>query len=339
MNFDNVGIDVGFGHTKWAVRLEDEIVTGSIPSLAPTASAKTVSTDVPHFTKRKTIHITVDGNIFEVGKDVKLATSSTNTGRSLEDGFPLTKNYMALLMGALYDAGADHVKTLVLGLPVHTIQKYADHLKSIFSHPLQVADRIISVDKIIVVPQPVGSLATYATQNNVSMSEQHTRLIIDVGYVTTDWVVASGFAMADSRSGGRVGGVSHILKNIAEQISAKYANGKIERFERIDESLVTKQTFQYFRHQIGHQELQSMLLQASPVIEETIKEIKIRAGEVDDLSEIILTGGGATYYEPLVRQYFDLNRVEVLSNPSLTNAIGFLLVGEKMMRRANTYGH
>ena len=339
MNFNAVSIDVGFGHTKWAVRLENEIITGSFPSLAPISSATTVSTVNATLGKRTTIKVDIDGYTFEVGPDVHLAMSGVNSGRSLSDDFPSTRNYKALIYGALYYAGVDNVDILTLGLPVHTMSQYADLLKEIFKAPVVINDRKVTVGRVIVLPQPVGSLAKFGADHMEDMKDKQTRLVIDIGYVTTDWVVASGFDMIDGRSGGRIGGVSHILKQVSEQISAKYSPGtKFDRIERIDEALVSGRDLKYFRHNISKDELDLTLLSARPIIEETVKEIKTRVGEVDDLNSILLAGGGARFFEPVIRSTFPMNDVYVMSNPTFTNAEGFLVVGETVLRRSKKHG-
>lgn len=338
MNFQAAAVDVGFGQTKWAVRLDDEIITGSFPSLAPIATATTVSTNLANFGKRNTIKVSVEGSVFEIGPDVRLAMGGSNSGRALSEDFPKTKNYKALLLGALYYAGIDRVDVLTLGLPVHTMGTYADLLKNMFDTEVEVNGRTISVGRVIVIPQPVGSLAMFGSTHGSVVNDGNTRLVIDPGYVTTDWVVATGYNMIDGRSGGRLGGVSNILKHIAEQISSKYDGAKLDRIERIDEAFVTGKSFNYFKHAIGQDELHQYLRNSTQVIEETVKEIKTRVGDVDDLQSILITGGGARFYEPVIRATFSMNEVHVLENPAFTNAIGFLLVGESMKRRAEKHG-
>ncbi|MDY7540770.1 PRTRC system protein D [Undibacterium sp. RTI2.1] len=338
MNFQAAAIDVGFGQTKWAVRLDEEIITGSFPSLAPISNNNTVTTNLANFVQRNTIKVTVDGDTFEIGPDVRLAMGSSNSGRALSEDFPKTKNYKALLLGALFYAGIDRVDILTLGLPVHTMGLYANHLKDILGKEVEVNGRPISIGRVVVIPQPVGSLAMFGSINGSAINDGHTRLVIDPGYVTTDWVVSSGYNMIDARSGGRVGGVSHVLKQIAELISDKYQGGKLDRIERIDEAFVTRKSFNYFKHVISQTELGEYLSRSTQIIEETVKEIKTRVGDVEDLQSILITGGGAKFYEPIVRSTFPMNDIQVLDNPAFTNAIGFLLVGESMKRRAEKNG-
>lgn len=337
MSFCTVAVDVGFGKTKWAVRRNMQIVTGSFPSLAPTASPTTVSTGEGNFGSRNTVKVEIDGTTFEVGEDVALAMGASNSGRSLSEDFPLTKNYRALLYAALYYADVRDVDVLALGLPVNTMSLYADNLKAMFDKPIVVGDRTITIKRTIVIPQPVGTLAMYGAQNPLAVSKGNLVLVIDPGYVTTDWVVASGYNMIDARSGGRSGGVSNILQDIADKITKKYGGSKIDRIERIDEAFVRNMPFSYFKHQIGQEELMNMLHLSQQTIEETVKAIKRSVGTEDDIKNIVLTGGGARFYDPVIRATFPMTNVTVLREPAMTNVVGFLVVSETFRRQAPAY--
>lgn len=132
------------------------------------------------------MRVEIDGINYEVSPGADLAISASNSGRSLSDEFPLSNNYKALLLGALYYAGVTRVDYLTLGLPVHTMSKYADELKKIRFDDFVVNGQKISVGKVIVIPQPVGSLAMFAANNNTIINNGETRLILDPDYVTTD---------------------------------------------------------------------------------------------------------------------------------------------------------
>jgi hypothetical protein len=100
MSEGNVAVDVGFGQTKWAVKLDGVIITGGFPSLAPISSGVTVSTNESMGGKRNTVKVVVGNTSFEIGPDSHLAKSEASTGRSLSEEFPTTNNYKALLLGA-----------------------------------------------------------------------------------------------------------------------------------------------------------------------------------------------------------------------------------------------
>jgi hypothetical protein len=90
MSEGNVAVDVGFGQTKWAVKLDGVIITGGFPSLAPISSGVTVSTNESMGGKRNTVKVVVGNTSFEIGPDSHLAKSEASTGRSLSEEFPTT---------------------------------------------------------------------------------------------------------------------------------------------------------------------------------------------------------------------------------------------------------
>lgn len=336
MEFNAAAVDVGFGQTKWAVRLEDEIITGSFPSLAPTSSEVTLQNVDSKFKKPNTVKVEIDGVSYEVGPGSNLAMSASNSGRSLSDEFPLSNNYKALLLGALYYAGISHVDYLTLGLPVHTMSKYAEHLKTMRFENYLVNGGKISVGKVIVIPQPVGSLAMFAASNNTIIENGDTRLILDPGYVTTDWVVAQGYKMVNSRSGGRMGGVSNIYKSIASLIAKQFGQDQFAKIERIDQAFVAGTDFRYYGNIVDKLMLQKYLELSRTVINEIVSDIKSRVGDTEDIDSILIAGGGAHFFEPVVRKLFPYNSIAVLDEPSFTNVIGFLLVAENV--QANEMG-
>jgi hypothetical protein len=67
MSEGNVAVDVGFGQTKWAVKLDGVIITGGFPSLAPISSGVTVSTNESMGGKRNTVKVVVGNTSFEIG--------------------------------------------------------------------------------------------------------------------------------------------------------------------------------------------------------------------------------------------------------------------------------
>lgn len=330
MHFSAAGVDVGFGQTKWAVRLEGQVINGSFPSLAPTSTDSNLLNADSQFTTPNTVKVTIDGINYEVGPGSDLAMSASNSGRSLSDEFPLTNNYKALLMGAMYYAGITRVDYLTLGLPVHTMSKYAEDLKKIRFEDFEVNGQKISVGKIIVIPQPVGSLAMFAATNNTIINNGETRLILDPGYVTTDWVVAQGYKMVNSRSGGRMGGVSNVYKNIASLIAKQFGQEQFGKIERIDQAFVTGKDFRYYGKVVDQTMLQKYLTQSSTVIEEIVSDIKARVGDTEDIDAILIAGGGAHFFAPVVKKLFPYNPIQLLDDPSFTNVTGFMLVAENV---------
>lgn len=330
MHIDTAAVEVGFGYTKTAYRKPNrEIKIGSFPSLAPIHQSSIISQSISHGPTRRIYTISVNNKQYDVGPDVSLSVGggNHNHGRYLNDDFPNTDNYIALVLGALVEMGATEVDCLVLGLPVKTMKKYSELLKQTFTNVFNVNNVRIRIRHVKVIPQPVGTLIHYAAKNPQKISSNVTNLVIDPGYVTTDWVVATGYHIIDSRSDGNLTGISTILKNTARTIAADH-DKKFDRIDRLDNALRTGTPLSIFNEVIANETLWAYARQNTPLIEECLGEIITSVGSMDDISNVILTGGGAKYYEFAAKRIFKNTPVIINDDSSNGNAIGFLFIGE-----------
>jgi plasmid segregation protein ParM len=324
-------VDVGYGNTKYAYRAASgTVATGMFPSLAPLAASRTLSGyGEGVLAARKVLTVAVDEIEYEVGPDVALTAAYGNTGRALADDFVLTENYAALLAGAMHFAGVTHIERLVLGLPVHNMQKYSSALKERFAGELDFGHARIQVDKVVVIPQPLGSLVLASSNRQSEFGKDSAHLVVDVGYFTTDWVYANGFAMDDTRSGGMPGGASQIYQRIASLISRDQGE-QVEDLELIDKALRERKPFFFYGTDIA---LEPYLEKAQPIITGVVKEMQNNVGRLPNVRSVILSGGGAALYAGAIRRAFPRVMIEVIDSPCLANARGFLAVGEANLAR------
>ncbi|OBR54031.1 PRTRC system protein D [Paraburkholderia tropica] len=324
-------VDVGYGNTKYAHRAASgSIVTGMFPSLAPLTADRSVSGyggDV--LTSRKVATITIELIEYEVGPDVQLSAAYGKTGRTLADDYVTTDNYAALLYGAIHFSGITHIERLVLGLPVHNMKKYSAMLKDRFTGEHDFGHGRVTIDKVVVIPQPLGSLILASSTRGSDFSRDDSHLVVDVGYFTTDWVFARGFTMDDTRSGGMPGGASQIYQRIASRIERDEGD-EFEDIELIDKALREGTPFRFYGKQI---DLKLYLKQAEPLVTGVVKEIQNKVGRLGTTRSIILSGGGAALYASVIRSAFPRVLIEVIDSPCMANARGFLLVGESGMAR------
>ena len=324
-------IDVGYGNTKYAYRAASgTIATGMFPSLAQLAASRTLSGyGEGVLASRKVAIIVIDQIEYEVGPDVSLTAAYGRTGRALADDYVLSNNYAALLFGALHFSGVTHIERLVLGLPVHNMKKYSAVLKERFSGELDFGHSRVVVDRVIVIPQPLGSLVLAKSSREEDFGPSDEHLVVDVGYFTTDWVYANGFTMDDKRSGGMPGGASQIYQRVANLI-ARDEGDEVNGIEMIDKALRTRKPFFFYGKNI---DLTPYVERAEPIVTGVVKEMQNNVGHLPDVRSIILSGGGAALYAPAIRQAFQRVVIEVIDSPCLANARGFLLVGEAGLAR------
>ncbi|MFM0082841.1 PRTRC system protein D [Paraburkholderia sediminicola] len=324
-------VDVGYGNTKYAYRAASGTIAADMfPSLAPLSASRSLSGYGDSvLASRKVATIVIDEIEYEVGADVALTAAYGNTGRALSNDFVLSDNYAALLAGAMHFAGVTHIERLVLGLPVHNMQKYSDALKQRFTGDLEFGVARVRVDKVVVIPQPLGSLVSASSNRQKEFGRDSAHLVIDVGYFTTDWVYANGFTMDDKRSGGMPGGASQIYQRIAGLL-ARDQDEQVDDLERIDKALRERKPFFYYGSDI---DLDPYLEKSQPLIAGVVKEMQNNVGQLTNVRSIILSGGGAALYASAIRKAFPRVTLEVIDAPCLANAKGFLVVGEAGLAR------
>lgn len=319
-----IAIDVGYGNTKTAWAMGSDIATNMFPSLAPLAANGSLNSfGGGVFKGRNVLTVEVDGARYEVGPDVSISGAHVHTGRSLSEDFAATPGYAALLAGALHYAGAREVDRLVLGLPVHNTQKYAAHLKDRFAGTHDFGWGDIHVGSVLPLPQPLGTLIHYIQQSGKQYDPDNAYLVIDVGYFTTDWVVARGYTVDDTRSGGVPGGAARVYQQVASLITADRGQPDAG-IERIDKAIRESKHLVYFGEDL---DLSPYLSEAMALTQQPVKEVQTRVGRTDDLRAIILTGGGAQLYAPAIRAAFPLNPIHMMESPCFANVRGFYTIG------------
>jgi len=328
-------VDVGYGNTKCAFRMGSDLATMMFPSLAPLRLSEAVSSFAHGvLSDRKVAAIEIDGTVYEVGPGVERSSAYGNAGRTLSEDFCTTPNYAALLYGAIHFAGVNDVERLVLGLPVHSIGKYADFVRDAFSGTLIFGEHKVRVGSVKVIPQPLGSLVSFSEYGGDEFDRENEHIVIDVGYFTTDWVVANGFTMNDARSGGVPGGASQVYKRIASLISE--ARGEIVTdIEKLDKCLRMRKPFLFYNQEM---DLEPYVEKSQAVVRSTVKAIQEKVGATGTVRSIVLSGGGAALYESAVREAFPKNRVQLMDAPCFANAKGFLIIGESTLARERKLG-
>jgi plasmid segregation protein ParM len=336
MHHATVGIDVGFGNTKYCFRRQGENITDMFPSLTPSKSANDLNqySSLGIGSKRATAMVRVDGHWFEVGPGNFTTSAYGDSGRFLVDDFAVSNRYRALI-GAVFTLNQiTSIDTLVLGLPVETIQKYSDQVSNAFRGMLDFGHGQVSVNRVAVVPQPTGSLLFASRRLGAQFTASSTNIIVDVGYYTTDWVVARGFDVDPRRSGGVRDGASDVYKSIAEQLT-NALKVQIRDIERIDEAVRSSKPLSVNGRDV---DLAPFLRNCLPKIQSTIAQLRTKIGNADDASRILLTGGGAPLFEASLRDAYKESIVEVVPGPCFSNAIGFLIYGEMLAERLNSMG-
>lgn len=331
MNISVFAVDVGYGNTKWAYRATSgKVTTGMFPSLAPLAPTRRLSGDRESvFSTRKIATIVIGGIEYEVGPGVPITAAYGRTGRALGDDYVLSDNYAALLFGAICFAGVTRIQRLVLGVSVRNMEKDSAVLQERFSGEHDFGHGRVTVEKVVVIPQPLGSLVLAASCRGDNFRPDDAHLIVDVGYFTVDWVYANGFTMDHNRSGGIPGGTSQIVRRIAKLIS-RDEDEEVDEIELIDKAVREKSPFFFYGKSI---DLAPYIELSAPIIADVAMDLQSRIAPLPDVRSIILSGGGIALYAMAIRRTFPRAVIEMIDSPCLANVLGFRMIGEAGLAR------
>lgn len=319
-------IDLGWGWTKYSRRDPEtgETVYSSFPSLAPRSVGIDLSLSV--LGKRDTVVVNVEGTEYEVGPDASDLDSSDAT-RNLNDQYIYTDQYRAVFRGALHYIAEPVIDLLVVGLPLsnmHSAAKLREML--IGSHEINDFETV-EVKDVLVLPQPMGSLYYCLSQKagnpEFEFLGEEVNLVVDPGFLTLDFLLSNGEKVIENRSGAHVGGVSKILRGIAESISAKF-DIHYENLSAIDKGLRRRK----IKINGEVEELDEHIRSTRSLLEGSANYLRNVVGDGSDIDNIILVGGGANVYRRVIEQYYPKHKLIMLDNGQLTNVIGFQKAGE-----------
>jgi len=319
-------LDLGWGYTKFSRRgPSGALEFSSFPSLAPRHAGLDLSMSI--LGRRDTQVVDIEGTRYEVGPDsADLDTSEAS--RSLNDQFIHTEQYRAVFLGALAYIGEPVIDLLVVGLPLSNMGA-APKLTALVTGTHRVnAGLTVTVKRALVLPQPLGGLY-YCLSLAESVPElaglsDEVNLVIDPGFLTLDWVLARGEKVIETRSGAHTGGVSRVLRAIAESLSAKFGL-KYENLAAIDKGLRRRQ----IRINGQVESLDEHIRNTRAVLEAPINYLRNIVGDGSDIDNILLLGGGSAIYRRTLEQFYPKHRIHVVEDAQLANARGFQLAGER----------
>ena len=335
-------IDVGYGNTKFVSYHKQgaQMMQCAIfPSITPHASTGG-DLNAGVFQRRNTVLIPINGVVYEVGKDARLAQDASY-GRALTSAYSLTDSYLALVRGAMYYMGEEHIDMLVVGLPVNTYQSHSGKLldrlcgahlvpKSIGGVPSAELVEVL-VDEVRVLPQPVGAFFDHAISNNLyARMRSQMNLIIDPGFYTLEWVVSHAVKTINARSGAHSGGMSSILGVMAEAIG-KDLGIQISDISGIDEALRLGVKPRFFNKEL---DLTEYIALAKEKARQFVGVMATKVGSQGvDINNIILAGGGAAFFEDVIQESFPHHDLIITPDPIYANVRGFQHAGYQFAKQ------
>lgn len=340
-------IDVGYGHIKFTDGRDPVtglIRTDVIPSQSPaiavesTAAAERMRKDKPIavLSKRDTFIVPVNGTLYEVGRDIHMATHGNHETEVMDSKFATTDVYTARLFGALNymqpTLPSREIDVLVLGLPMTTFSTYRSELEVRFTgtHVINETGTKVTIKSCVIYPQPLGSYAAYL-EEVLGSAPTPMALVVDPGYNTVDWFVIKGMVANEPRSSAVQRGVGQMLRPVANEIikRLKIDATPAEIIRLVDRCLVTGKKLELYSDTY---DIQEFLGAGKGIITEAAQAIKNGIGSGADINVIVVTGGGAALYAPAIADQFPSHKVVALPSPATANVRGFHELGERMAR-------
>ncbi|MEO8188384.1 MAG: PRTRC system protein D [Burkholderiaceae bacterium] len=318
-------IDVGFGNTKFITSsASGRIEASHFRSLAFFSSSDKAADTLGG--KRRTVSVPVDGVFYEVGPEVELAAHRYRS-RPLHDGYTETAEYRALLAGALHYMKVDAVDLLVVGLPVaQYLSKKGAVEKATVGTMAVGKGRQVEIGRVLVVAQPQGALFEYARAASDGRVVQGSRnLVIDVGSRTFDWLVTSGLKVVGRMSNSVARGVSDILIEIADRITAEIGE-EFTDLEAIDEALRTTHKLRIYQRDHDLRRYDGVV---KAVTDQAVDALMQRVDSTYNVENIVLVGGGAYLFKKAIKRRFPRHKIIEVAQPLYANVRGFQLMGEQ----------
>ena len=336
-----MALDIGYGNTKIVFGHEaSDWSEMCFKSIAP--KINTPQGDMPSglVGALDRVAVQVGGSSYLVGPEAHISGG----GVILSTDFIERPEYLALLRGSIFYAmkktGSvfSHINVLVLGLPVSNWQLKQAALTQLGSgpHPITVPMALrsafgeqveVTVGKVMVLPQPMGALhyANYCLSAENKLKPTGVHMVIDPGYNTFDWFVSIGLRPDVQRCGSLQGGVSQLLKLVANAAGSRLGVGSLNLLE-VEHGLETG-IMQVHGQKLNMNEFRPMVQTAAEqVVDRFINSIDMSLG----ISTLQLAGGGAPFYLEALRKAFKGYDITVSSASVMANARGFYLVGEAM---------
>lgn len=325
-----LAIDVGYGETKFTYRVgKNKVARMTFPSLTPICTSRNFPSSLGEKWSPQTYSIKVGDVKYEVGPGVMSALGGTvNRGANLSERFPETPEYEALVVGSIAQIDATHIEHLVLGLPIMSMGRYSRLLENKFARStFTVSGRRVFIKKVSVFPQIIGTLVFIASKQNRFLPPGEIRLIIDVGYYTTNWIVADGFQLNKVRSSGTFFGVFHLLRDACKSISVELGI-EFADVVRLSKALRENSSLQVAKYTLTNPQLREHVSRHAAVLVHCLNEMQFAVGTMRDISEIYLTGGGSPLLLNICKNRYPDHTIYSFEKPEFANVFGLFLQAE-----------
>jgi plasmid segregation protein ParM len=322
-------IDVGYGHTKYLALHTDSMAQlappACFPSFAPRLSP---NQSTENYQVRD---VAVGDDRYAVGKESALLLP-VKFDRPRTANFSQTPEHRALTLGALSYLGQPVIDELVLGLPLNTIGAYKSSLiaewKGNHSVPCfngRPGQQTVSVKNVRVIPQPMGAMLRHcATDESLQRGKY---LLIDIGFVTMDYMVVEDLRVNTQRAGALEFGFSRYIDEINEYVTHFLRT----EYKAIESADIEHRTYEEalrgdrtIRTAWGTIDLVPAMERANQALVQSLRAMQSKIGAMGNIEGVILGGGGATILANVFKDTFPMfSKVVTSPAPQMDIVAGY----------------
>jgi plasmid segregation protein ParM len=242
-----------------------------------------------------------------------------------------TPEYYRLFIAALSKVN-DSIVSIVTGLPV-AFYDDKDELEKILKageHTFSAngSDRKVTIDKCLVIPQPFGTVACLALDENGNISDKELASgqvgVIDIGGKTTNILTVSKLSEVARQTISINTGGWDIIRDVKNQLNKMYPAMEDQRDHDMAE-IVKNKTITLYGNKINITEVVDSIV--SPLAQHVVAEATQMWGSGSGLSKIIITGGGAFFISQYITQKF--SHAIMVDDPVFSNVMGYYKLGAR----------
>ncbi len=242
-----------------------------------------------------------------------------------------TPEYYRLFIAALSKVN-DSIVSIVTGLPVafyddkDDLEKILKAGEHIFS--ANGSDRKVTIDKCLVIPQPFGTVACLALDENGNITDKELAGsnvgVIDIGGKTTNILTVSKLSEVERQTISINTGGWDIIRDVKNQLNKIYPAMEDQRDHDMAE-IVKNKAITLYGNKINITDIVDNIV--SPLAQQVVSEATQMWGSGSGLSKIIIAGGGAFFVSDYIKQKFP--HAIMVDDPVFSNVIGYYKLGAR----------
>jgi plasmid segregation protein ParM len=323
-----LAVDIGYGYTK-GLTSRKKIITASM--VGPAEQIRFESDVIK--ANGHNITVEVDGRWYFVGDQAALqSASASQTLDVTRTGSTEQKVLFYAVASDLVKTTTDEI-TVVTGLPV---ADYDDHNRQLLREMLNgehMVDRrgkhkrCFGVTAVYPIPQAMGALfALVLDRRGVLVDSDLARGrvgLIDVGTLTTNYVLVDRLRYVEMESDSITTGMSEMLGKVAKDLKRLHGLDWGLQLGRVDRA-VRARAVEVYGDPVDIAGVVDPHLEA--LGDTIVSKARSLWGAGVELKAVVLTGGGSLELAPYVRRAFPHVRT-VSGDPQFANATGYLRAG------------